>query len=209
MLNKSRMKCLKKIYTRFLVNLLNKNFSKLSILTSNIELFKSHIEGLYRRFPFVFYDSIYELKKTGNVKYYEESKVDFESRDDQKYVFFNSKNVNYLAIDENYYPLGDAQDLVEEIFEYESMLEDNLQMIEKLNGCFEDSMQKLESLNIDAFNDRSEVFSNYWELIAKAFDNGENICFGIVNKMLQEIIDSSKEIVDKGERIDISQYTLY
>lgn len=196
----------KKIYTRRLINLLNKNYSKLSILSSNIELFKSHIEDLYRKFPFAFYGSIYELKKDGNVKYYEESKVDFESRDDQKYVFFNSKNVNYLAIDENYYPLGDAQDLVGEVFEYENLLEDNLHMVQELSGCFEDSMQKLESLDIEAYNDRSEVFSNYWELIAKAFDSGESVSFGIVDKMLQEIIDSSKEIVDKGEKIDLSQY---
>ena len=41
-----------------------------------------------------YYHSIYELKKSEEIKYYEESEIDFESSEDQQYKFFSLKDVN-------------------------------------------------------------------------------------------------------------------
>ena len=83
------------------------------------------------------------------------------------------------------------------------MIEEFLDDVEELNVCYEGDMTELERIDVESFKDRSEVFSNYENTVNEIFDRAENVCYNIINKMLQEIINSSKEIVNKGERIDI------
>lgn len=193
----------KKLYARRLIKRLNNNFSNLTILNRNVELFESCIENLYRKFPMEYYHSIYELKKSEEIRYYEEIEIDFESSEDQQYKFFSLKDVNYISIDKNYYPIGETKDLILEMFAHEKMIEEFLDDVEELNVCYEGDMTELERIDVESFKDRSEVFSNYENTVNEIFDRAENVCYNIINKMLQEIINSSKEIVNKGERIDI------
>lgn len=183
-----------KLYTRKLIKRLNDDFNKISILSNNVELFESYIEDLYRKFAMQYYYSIYELKKSKKIKYYEENDINFESCESQKYTFFSLDDVNYISIDSNYYPVGEAKDLILEIFSYEKMIEEFLANVEDLNACFEGDVSELERINMESYNEQSELLSNYEDTVNKIFDHADNVSYNIINKMLQEIIDSSKEL---------------
>lgn len=183
-----------KLYTRKLIKRLNDDLNKISILSNNVELFESCIEDLYRKFAMQYYYSIYELKKSKKIKYYEKNDINFESCESQKYTFFSLDDVNYISIDSNYYPVGEAKDLILEMFSYEKMIEEFLANVEDLNDCFEGDVSELERINMESYNEQSELLSNYEDTVNKIFDHADNVSYNIINKMLQEIIDSSKEL---------------